>query len=104
MTDTMERVTCRTPAEGRGGVTNIPAWKFEAVRGAILDAVSQAGPEGQPFKGLSGEVKSRLPADTLAKLGSVGWHTTTVKLEMEVAGDIARLDGVSPQRIVLASA
>ena len=99
---TEAKTPCRTPAEGRDGVTNIPTWKFDAVRSAILAAVDDAGPDGLPFSTLQAEVKSRIPSETLAKLGSVGWHSTTVKLEMEVAGDITRLREKGPQRIVRA--
>ena len=97
-----DRVACRTPAEGRDGVTNIPNWKFDAVREAILDAVGAAGPAGIRFSDLSGAVRARLDAETLARLGSVGWHATTVKLELEVRGEIVRLPGKGPQRLVLA--
>ena len=93
-----EKVTCRTP--NAGGTTNIPKWKFDAVRAAILDAVGSAGEAGLPFKVLTDAVKSRLHTDDLAQLGSVGWHTTCVKLELEVSGEIARVAGVTPQRIV----
>ena len=92
-----DRTPCRTP--NADGVTNIPTWKFQAVRTAILAAVDAAGDEGLPFSAVSAEVKSRLNADDLARLGSVGWHATSVKLELEVRGEIARMDGISPQRI-----
>jgi hypothetical protein len=94
------RTECRTPAEGRDGVTRIPTWKYEAVREAVLAAVDGAGPEGLAFGKLSGEVKARLTPDVLERLGSVGWHVTTVKLNMEVEGEIARLEGRGPQRLV----
>ncbi|MFL4469087.1 hypothetical protein ACERZ8_04100 [Tateyamaria armeniaca] len=92
----MEKVTCRTPAAGRTGVTNIPAWKFDAVRAAILDALGD-GP--MLYKHLNEEVADRLDADTLAKLGKLGWHVVTVKLELEVRGEIERLDTRGPQQI-----
>ena len=99
-----DKVACRTPAEGRDGVTNIPRWKYEAVRGAILEAVDEAGPRGLPFAKLPNAVKDRLRDETLERLGSVGWHVTTVKLEMEVAGEIRRRRGIVPQQIVAARA
>lgn len=92
---------CRTPTAGRDGVTNIPLWKYEAVRQAIIDAVLECGEGGIAFKDLPSAVKSRLSADELKQLGSVGWHTTSVKLEMEVAGELHRLDIKGPQRLVL---
>ncbi len=95
---TEDRTPCRTP--NADGVTNIPTWKFEAIRIAILAAVDDAGPEGLPFSKVAPEVKARLSGDQLSELGSVGWHATLVKLELEVRGEIARVSGVSPQRIV----
>lgn len=72
------------------------------MRAAILEAVGAAGPDGLLFSALSGEVRRRLAAATLETLGSVGWHSTTVKLELEVRGEIGRLPGKGPQRLVLA--
>lgn len=103
MVETPEGKTpCRTPAPGRDGVVNIPTWKFVSVRHAILSEVAEAGPGGLEFKVLADKVRARLSADELERLGSVTWHTTAVKLEMEVAGDLKRLPGVTPQRLVLA--
>jgi hypothetical protein len=83
---------CRTPAEGSEGVVNVPTWKCQAVRRAIVHAVEAAGAEGMLFSQLSAAVRARL--------GSVGWHTTTVKLNMEVEGELLRVPGASPQRLV----
>jgi hypothetical protein len=44
-----------------------------------------------------------MPPKQLETLGSWGWHFTTVKLEMEVAGDLSRIAGKSPQHIILGS-
>lgn len=101
MSTSEPRTECRTPAVDKPGTTRIPTWKFDLLRGHILQLVGEAGDEGLPFKDLKGLVAERLGDDEKARLGSIGWHTTTVKLEMEVAGDISRLDGVSPQRLVL---
>ncbi len=92
----MEKVACRTPAKGRDGVTNIPAWKFDAVRGAILEALAD-GPVF--YKDLNDAVAEQLDSETLEGLGKLGWHVVTVKLEMEVRGEIARLDVKGPQQI-----
>ncbi len=93
---TEDRVICRTPTKGRDGVTRLPRWKYDAIRTAIHDAVAQAGPEGLAFGDLSTAVKARLSEAELAKLGSVGWHTTSVKLNMEVEGELKRLPKVKP--------
>ncbi|MEL6287445.1 MAG: hypothetical protein AAFQ35_01575 [Pseudomonadota bacterium] len=93
---------CRTPAEGRDGATNVPVWKFEVVRDAILNAVTAASADGIAFEEVREAVRDRLSPETLAKLGSLGWHITTIKLEMEVARDVRRMAAKSPQRLVLA--
>lgn len=90
----LAKVACRTPAKGRDGVTNIPAWKFDLLRGHILDIA--AAPVA--FADLPRLVGERLTADEAARLGSLGWHVTTVKLELEVRGELRRLDG-APQRL-----
>ncbi|WP_299609144.1 hypothetical protein [uncultured Tateyamaria sp.] len=92
----MDKVACRTPAIGRDGVTNIPAWKFDTIRAAILDAL-----KGGPIKAmtLKDAVGERLDDKTLADLGKLGWHVVTVKLEMEVRGEIEHLDVKGPQQI-----
>jgi hypothetical protein len=94
-----DRVECRTPAEGRAGVTRIPRWKYDAVRAAIMRAVQAAGPEGLPFAQLTGQVAALLSPEVRERLGSVSWHTTTVKLNMETEGELARSTGRGPQRL-----
>ncbi|MEO0618779.1 MAG: hypothetical protein AAFZ01_05810 [Pseudomonadota bacterium] len=73
-----------------------------AVRTAILNAVAASGEEGLAFQDLREAVRVRLSEDTLTNLGSLGWHVTTVKLELEVAGDIKRMARTTPQRLVVA--
>ncbi|MEX0369644.1 MAG: hypothetical protein AB3N09_03375 [Tateyamaria sp.] len=92
----MDKVACRTPAEGRDGVTNIPAWKFDTVRAAILDTLKDGPIKATTLKDAVGE---RLENDTLDSLGKLGWHVVTVKLELEVRGEIERLDVKGPQQI-----
>ncbi len=95
-----DKTACRTPAEGRNGVTNIPTWKFQLIRGHILNLCRDAGEHGVQFSDLSNQISERLTPDEKAKLGSIGWHSTTVKLELEVRGEIIRKSGVSPQVLV----
>jgi hypothetical protein len=90
-----ERRVCRTP--NADGTTRIPIWKYDCVRAAILDA---AKGDGIAFKDLKDAVAERLSAQEQDKLGSLGWHSTVVKLELEVAGEIARLPGKTPQWII----
>jgi hypothetical protein len=94
------KTECRTPAKGRDGVTRIPSWKYDCLRDVIVEVVREAGSDGFVFSKLTKAVRPRLSADQLDKIGSLGWHVTTVKLNMEVEGDIARMSG-SPQRLVV---
>lgn len=96
-----EKVACRTP-EGKSDGTRIPAWKFHMLRAAILNAIGAAGLDGVLNKELNAAVETRLTADELDRLGKLGWHVVTVKLELEVRGEIARMKGKSPLRFVLA--
>ena len=95
-----ERVVCETPTPGKKP-TRIHRWKYDLLRGVILDIVGSSS-EGVEFRELSDLVESRLSPEQLSDLGSVSWYTTTVKLDMEVKGDIARVAGARPQRLCLA--
>ena len=44
-------------------------------------------------------VRDALDENSLKRLGSLGWHLTTVRLELEVRGEIARLPKVTPLRL-----
>ena len=94
-----EKVGCRTPAERRDGVTNIPKWKFDAIRGAILSVLAAGDTK---WGDLTDAVRARLSANELARMGKLGWHVVSVKLELEVRGEIERVDGAKPQLLRLA--
>jgi len=93
-----EKVVCETPTPGKQS-TRIDRWKYDAVRRAILEAVPAAG-EGLAFRDLPKEVARRLSADERSRLGSVSWYTTTVKLDLEVKGELRRVPRVVPQRLL----
>jgi hypothetical protein len=62
-----DKIACRTPAQGRDGVTWIPAWKYAAVRRAILHAVDAAGAEGLRFaESAGGGARAAQPAGPCA--------------------------------------
>ena len=95
---TEDRVACRTPNPDRPGVTRVPAWKFDACRAAIRAALA----EGEmAAKDVPAAVGARMDAGDLARLGSLGWHVTTVRLELEVRGEIERVPGATPLRLRL---
>lgn len=92
-----EKVECRTPTPGKKP-TNIDAWKFDTLRKAILRAVPK-NKAGVLFSELPKLVKKQLTAGQAREIGSLSWYTTTVKLELEVRGEIERVEGVAPQRL-----
>ncbi len=94
----MDRIEAIHPDPEKAGV-RIERWKYEAVKAAILQVVPENEP-GLPFKSLPGEVRSVLSPEDLANLGSVSWYTTTVKLDLEARGLVARIEGARPQRLV----
>jgi len=92
------RTDCRTPNPDRPGITRIPTWKFELLRGAILALLAEAD---VAFAALPSRLRDRLTKDDLARLGSLGWHATVVKLELECRGEVVRAPGGGPQRLTL---
>ena len=95
------KVACRTPTPGKTGVTHIPAWRFDCVRRAIL---AELGRGEVAFADLAERVRMRLDDELLARLGSVGWNVTTVKLELETRGEIERVPNAGPQRLRVVAA
>jgi len=94
-----DKIACYTPTKGRDGSTRIPRWKYECVRRAILNILDEAE-EGQVvFKDLADHVEGILTSNQLAKLGSLRWHVTTVKLNMEVEGELERVPRKTPQTL-----
>lgn len=76
----------------------IDVWKYELVKNAILDILPQ-NDEGVPFNTLSDRVAENLSAEELKDLGSAGWYTTTVKLDLEARRLIERVPGSKPQHL-----
>ena len=80
--------------QGKAGV-NIDKAKYDAVARAIIDLIQARGE--MLFGDLPDAVGQRLPDFD----GSVGWYTTTVKLDLEARGMIERAPGKGPQRLRL---
>lgn len=93
-----ERVLCRTPTPGKKP-TRISAWKYQLLRQAILKLVPRRG-NGVLFAELPALVAAHLSAEDRGQLGSISWYTTVVKLNMEVQGELARVPGSKPQRLL----
>ncbi|KPK92743.1 MAG: hypothetical protein AMJ88_10050 [Anaerolineae bacterium SM23_ 63] len=91
------KVLCKTPTPGKKG-TRILKWKYDLIRSTIL-AVVPSDEVGILFKDLPRLVQGLLTEADLKRLGSLGWYTTTVKLDLEVRSEIERIPGVKPQRL-----
>jgi hypothetical protein len=94
-----EKVVVETPTPGKQP-TRIDRWKYDLVRFAIL-SVMPSDKYGMEFNDLPQMVEAQLSEDDLKRLGSVSWYTTTVKLDMEVKGEIERIPASKPQRLRL---
>lgn len=94
-----DKVACYTPTIGKGGATRIPLWKYDCVRRAIFDVLGESEDGQVALKDLADRVKDHLTSNQLAKLGSLGWHVTTVKLNMEVDGELERVPRITPQTL-----
>ncbi|NIS83219.1 MAG: hypothetical protein GTO14_24135 [Anaerolineales bacterium] len=88
---------CLNPTPGKHG-TRIPKWKYDLIRHAILKVVPK-NDEGITFKELPSLIEKTLTELDQHRLGSVSWYTTTVKLDLEVRGEIERIPGMRPQRL-----
>ncbi len=97
MSGNKDRIQCLHP-DPEKEAPRILLNKYAAVKAAILQAVSE-NERGILFKDLPGRVEALLSPDDLKNLGSVGWYTTTVKLDLEARGLIERVPGTKPQRL-----
>lgn len=94
-----DKIACYTPTKGKGGATRILRWKYDCVRRAILMVLEDADDGQVVFQDLASHVQDYLTSNQLAKLGSLGWHVTTVKLNMEVDGELERVPRKTPQTL-----
>jgi hypothetical protein len=92
-----DKVLCRTPTPGKQP-TCIDRWKYDLIREAIL-VVVPSSEQGIEFRDLPALIEQQLDPGESANLGSISWYTTTVKLDMEVRGDLERIPGSKPQRL-----
>lgn len=90
-----DRVMMLNPNTGREDRT-IAAAMYEPVRAAVLTAVGNE--DGLGFADLSDRVEA-LTDPALWESASVGWYTTTVKLDLEARGLLMRAG--SPQKLHL---
>jgi hypothetical protein len=89
-----DRIRTRHP-QGKRGV-NIKRHTYDAVRGAIVEALREEGEIA--FRDFAQSVEQRLDGGFE---GSVGWYVTTVKLDLEARGIVERVPDKSPQYLRL---
>ena len=92
------KIECNTPTPGKKS-KHILKWKYDIISNAILEILSNEG-DGVLFKELSTLVSEKLDKNMKDKIGSIGWYTTTVKLDLECKNKILRVPSSSPQRLV----
>lgn len=90
-----EKILTLHPDEGKSGV-NISKQKYDLVREVIVESLRSV--DDMTFKDLTQHVHARL---TGRFDGSIPWYVTTVKLDLEARGIIARLPKTVPQRLRL---
>ena len=98
MNKDMQKTVCHTPTPGKQP-TAIPTWKYELLRDVILKLLPTSEP-GLASRDLPGLIKQALTPQELQRLGSVTWHTTSVRLNMEVKGEIRRVAKSRPMHLV----
>ncbi len=91
----MDRIMLKNPNTGRDD-RRIASDMYDPVKRAILTALDELGEV--PFSTLGKEVERRTDADLWTD-SSVGWYTTSVKLDLEARGWLARHG--SPQVLTL---
>ena len=75
--------------------TRVTKATYDVYKAALLEIIP-ASDEGIAFSDLSKAVQPHVPEDVLANT-SAGWWTTTVKLDLEARGMIARVEGKGKQ-------
>jgi hypothetical protein len=90
-----QKIMTLHPDPGKQGV-RIDRAKYDLVAQAIQEAIRQHGEI--TFNGLMQAVEAALQG---RMEGSVSWYVTTVKLDLEARGIVARVPGSKPQHLRL---
>lgn len=77
--------------------TRVTKATYEIYRDALLKVIPTTK-DGIQFMDLSKEVAPHVPAE-VAENTSIGWWTTTVKLDLEARGVVERVPGKGRQRV-----
>lgn len=92
------KIACKVN-DDNGDPVQMIAWKYKAMREAILQVVPKEG-EGISFKDLRQQAKEALTDEQRTNLGSAGWYTLTVKKDLEARGLIHSVPDSKPERLL----
>ena len=92
------KIACKVNDDS-GQPIQMIAWKYKAMREAILSVVPEQG-EGISFRDLRQQAKEALTGEQRANLGSAGWYTMTVKKDLEARGLIHAVPDSKPERLL----
>ncbi|KAA3612455.1 MAG: hypothetical protein DWQ01_04740 [Planctomycetota bacterium] len=92
-----EKIMTLNPNPGAGG-TRISLSKYTAMRKALLQVVPKSG-DGVAYRDLKQLVGPKLPKAEFEG-ASIAWYLTVVKLDLEARGEIQRVAGAKPQRLL----
>ncbi len=98
MKETEATVQLKHPQRGKA-LPRMARRTFDLIHRAILGVVPRREP-GLPFAELADRVGARLTPAQRKAIGSIGWYSTSVKLHMEGQGEIQRVPGSAPQRLI----
>jgi phosphoribosylformimino-5-aminoimidazole carboxamide ribotide isomerase len=92
-----DRVQLLHPQAGKRA-PRIATRSYEAIRTALLRVVT-ADAGGVALAEIAPQVEEALDPAARQELGSVGWYTEWVRLDLEARGLIERISGSRPQRV-----
>ena len=90
------KIACRSPNSDKQ--VAVYEWKFDAMREVLLKVVP-SDESGVESSSLPAIVSKDLAKEYVDHLGNIAWLTETVRLEMEVRGELVRIEGSKPKRI-----
>ena len=94
-----DKILCKTPTPNKKPV-KIDKWKYDTIKSTILKVVPKVGTgQGVLFKELTRRVEVLLTPEQIEQLGSINWHTTCVRLDMEIKGELTRVKDDYGQRL-----
>ena len=102
MTDDGDKVLCRTPNQPGGGKgTRIDTWKYEVMSAAIRACFTARNNAPLGFMAMVKAVPDHVDPARRDEIGSLGWFTTTVALEMQYRGEMTATKVSGKKMLVL---